>query len=69
LQFKVDKIMRTETLSWKQETTRSIKNGVLSMPMNMRMSQLRDNLTKSSDFMLRGTSTLSHNYQLTDTLT
>jgi hypothetical protein len=68
LLFKVELITRTETSSLKTKMERLTNNGRSSMLTSMRRSQLRDNSTRSSDFMLREISTSSPNCQITDTL-
>jgi hypothetical protein len=49
-------MLKTETLSWKEETIKFTKDGKSSMLMSMKENQLKDNLTRSSDFMLKETS-------------
>jgi hypothetical protein len=51
-----DSMLKTETLSWKEETIKFTKDGKSSMLMSMKENQLKDNLTRSSDFMLKETS-------------
>jgi hypothetical protein len=55
--------MKTETLLLRTRMERQAKSGMSSMLMNMRRSQLRVNSTRSSDFTLRETSTLSQHCQ------
>jgi hypothetical protein len=67
-QSKEDLTLRTETLVLKSRMARSTKDGELSMLTNMRKSQPRVNLTRSSDFTLREISTLSQHSQITNIL-
>jgi hypothetical protein len=63
---KEESMVKTETLLLKTRMVKFIKNGESSMLMNTRKSQPRDNSIRSSDFTLRETSMLSHNYQTID---
>jgi hypothetical protein len=65
----VELIMKTETLSWKLETTRFTRDGELSTLTSMRKSQLKVNSTKNSDSTWREISMLSLLSHLEDTLT
>jgi len=68
LKSKAMLIKKTETLVSTHRTMESTNNGILSMLMNGRENQERENLTRSSAFMLREISTLFHNCQRTDIL-
>jgi hypothetical protein len=54
-----------EKLNLREQFT---SNGILSMLINGRENQRRVNSMRDSDSMLKETSTLSHNFQTTDTL-
>jgi uncharacterized protein YjcR len=68
LKFKVELMLKTETLLSETKTTKSTNNGMSSMLINGRENQLRDNSIRDSDSMLREISTLSQNFQRTDIL-
>jgi len=61
-------MMKTETLLWKIEATRFTKDGELSMLMNIRANHKRVSSTRSSDSMLKETSSLSQQLEI-NTLT
>jgi hypothetical protein len=69
LKFKVELMLKTET-SWliAKTTKLSTNNGISSMLINGRENQLRDNSIRDSVSTLREISTLSQNFQTTDTL-
>jgi hypothetical protein len=69
LKSKVISMLRTETSLLETKTVRLDKDGESSMLMNMRRSQPRVNLTRSSAFTLKEISILFHHYQTKDTLT
>jgi hypothetical protein len=64
-----DLTTRTETSSWNKEMARSTKDGESSTLMSTRKSQLKDNSTRNSVFMLRETSTLFQLSLMEDILT
>jgi hypothetical protein len=66
--FQEEEIKSNKTLSSGESTERSTNSLILSMLMNIQMSQRRESLMKCSDFMLRDHSILSHNCQHIDTL-
>jgi hypothetical protein len=67
--FKEELILKIETLESTLNKISSINNGTLSMLMNGKENQLRDNSMKDSDSMLRETSMFNLLFQETETLT
>jgi hypothetical protein len=65
--FKVILIKRTGTLKSRIRTTESTNNGTLSMLTSGRENQVKESLTRSSDFTLKETSMSYLNSQTTDT--
>ena len=68
-QSMVDLITKTETSSWSNKTERLTRDGESFMLKTTRRSQLRVNLTRSSAFTWKETSTSLLLYQATDTST
>jgi len=60
---------RTKTFKYGTSMVNSTNNGMLSILMNGRENQAKENSMKTSDSMSKDHSTLFHRWLLTDTLT